>query len=58
MNNVGSLKTDEPMINNVSEKLQELIKITAINVTTVNQTLTHQIDWLSGDQKNNKVRKY
>lgn len=44
------------MINNVSEKLQEFIKITTTNITTTNQTLTHQLDWLSVDQKTNRVR--
>lgn len=44
------------MINNVSAKLHELIESLSSNVTTLNRTLTSQIDWLSGDQKNNRVR--
>ncbi|VVC30751.1 Hypothetical protein CINCED_3A023844 [Cinara cedri] len=54
LNNVGSVKTDETMINNVSEKLHELIENTASNVTSINRTLTSRIDWLSGDQKTNR----
>lgn len=46
------------MINSVSDKLHELIKNTVTNVTTINQTLTSQIEWLSGDQKINRVRDY
>lgn len=57
MNNVGSVKTDETMINNVSQNLHELIDNTRVNITTINQTLTSQIDWLTGDQKTNRVRK-
>ncbi|XP_022175472.1 uncharacterized protein LOC111037289 isoform X1 [Myzus persicae] len=53
LNNVGSIKTDETMINNVSGKLHELIENLGLNVTTLNRTLTSRIDWLSGDQKTN-----
>lgn len=56
MNNVGSVKTDENMINNVSEKLHNLIENVAINVTTINQTLTSRIDWFTADQKTNRVK--
>jgi len=45
------------MINNVSGKLHELIENIGLNVTTLNRTLTSRIDWLSGDQKTNGVRK-
>ncbi|XP_060867618.1 uncharacterized protein LOC132942920 isoform X2 [Metopolophium dirhodum] len=55
LNNVGSIKTDETMINNVSGKLHELIESISLNVTTLNRTLTSRIDWLSGDQKTNGV---
>lgn len=56
MNNVGSVKTDENMINNVSEKLNNLIENIAINVTSINQTLTSRIDWFKADQKTNRVK--
>lgn len=58
MNSVGSVKTDETMIKNMSEKLNGQIENLAHNVTAINQTLTSRIDWLSGDQKTNHVRKY
>jgi chromosome segregation ATPase len=54
LNNVGSVKTDETMINNVSEKLHELIENTSTNVSAINRTLTSRIDWLTGDQKSNR----
>lgn len=56
MNNVGGVRTDETKINNVSEKLHELIDNINGNMTTINQTLTSRIDWLSGDQKTNRVK--
>jgi len=46
------------MINNVSGKLHELIENISLNVTTLNRTLTSRIDWLSGDQKTNRVKNY
>lgn len=46
------------MINNVSQKLHELIESISLNVTTLNRTLTSRIDWLSGDQKTNGVSNY
>jgi len=56
LNNVDGVKTDETKINNVSEKLHELIDNINGNLTTINRTLTSRIDWLSGDQKTNRVK--
>ncbi|XP_025418962.1 uncharacterized protein LOC112689458 isoform X1 [Sipha flava] len=55
LNNAGIVKTDETKINNVSEKLHRLIDDIKSNITSMNQTLTSKIDWLSSDQKNDRV---
>lgn len=56
LNNAGSVKTDETKINNVSEKLHRLIDDIKSNITSMNQTLSSNIDWLNTDQKHDRVR--
>jgi len=51
------VKTDEIKINNMSEKFHELIENINGSITTMNQIFTSRIDWLSGDQKTNRVKK-
>lgn len=58
MSSVGGVKTDATLINSVSEKLHQLIENTNANVSTLNHTLMSRIEWITADQKLNRVRKY
>lgn len=57
MNNVGSVKTDEAKINNLSQNLHKQIDNLSNNVTKMNEKFTSQIVWLTNDQKKHGVRK-
>lgn len=57
LNNVGSVKTDEVKINNLSQNLHDLIDNLHNNMTKMNDTFNSQILWLTNDQNKHRVRK-
>ncbi|XP_050520572.1 uncharacterized protein LOC126893996 isoform X2 [Daktulosphaira vitifoliae] len=55
LSNLSGVKNDESFVNNMSEKFTSQLNNLSVNLTSVNSTLTSKFDWVSGDQKSNRV---